>query len=108
MDDYPKLKAADSENKGNTHNPSGVILKTARQEKGLSLESVYEATKIPLDVLRAIEEGYTVHTLSPFYYRGFLKIYAQYLDVDISKVIEDYKSEQLPKHTRVEVEENPV
>src|ERR1044071_4513066 len=88
---------------------SGVsLLKEKRQASGLSLETVHEATKIPLDVLRAIEEGYTVRNLSAFYYKGFLKIYATYLNVDISKVIEDYKSERLPKYIPKAVEENPL
>lgn len=73
----------------------GQILKQVREGKGLSLETVHEATKIPLDVLKAIEEGYTVRTLSPFYYRGFLKMYAQYLGVDVKKVIDDYQPEKL-------------
>lgn len=65
----------------------GSILKKMREEKGLTLEMVQEATKIPMDSLRAIEEGYSVRTLSPFYYKGFVKIYCQYLDVDITEVL---------------------
>lgn len=84
-------------------NPRGQLLKQARVTKGISLEVVHESTKIPMDVLRAIEEGYTVRTLSPFYYKGFLKIYAQYLNVDIKQVIEDYKTEQLPQHIPLQI-----
>ena len=76
----------------------GQILKKARESKGISLETVHESTKIPKDVLRAIEEGYTVRNLSSFYIRGFLKLYAQYLDLDIKQVIEDYRRETLPEH----------
>lgn len=65
----------------------GELLKSARLKKGLSLELVHEETKIPLDALRAIEEGYTIRTLSNFYYNGFLKIYAKYLGVDVNKVV---------------------
>ncbi len=73
----------------------GTILKRAREEKGLTLEMVQEATKIPLDSLRAIEEGYSVRTLSPFYYKGFVKIYSQYLDVDITEVLgNDFKVQE--------------
>ena len=78
-------------------NEKGQILKKARESKGLGLDVVHEATKIPMDVLRAIEEGYTVRTLSPFYYRGFLKMYAKYLKVDVGTVIENYQPEKLPK-----------
>jgi len=79
---------------------SGSKLKLFREERGYSLQSVHEATKIPMDVLRAIEEGYTVRTLSPFYFKGFLKIYANYLNVDINEIIEDYHQEQLPQHIK--------
>jgi len=76
----------------------GGVLKKVREERGLSLENVHEATKIPLDALRAIEEGYTVKILSEFYIKGFLKIYAAYLNLDVSEIIDNYKKETLPKH----------
>ena len=92
--------------KEETSKSGGSILKEKRQATGLSLETVHESTKIPLDVLRAIEEGYTVRNLSPFYYKGFLKIYAGYLNVDLSEVIENYTSEKLPKYIPKKIEEN--
>ncbi len=88
-----------------TRESPGVILKREREAQGLSLEIVHEATKIPLDALRAIEEGYTVRMLSPFYYKGFLKMYAGYLGISASEVIEDYRSEELPEHIEKNVEE---
>ncbi len=86
------------------HRPKGEILKEAREAQGLSLLSVHEATKIPLDVLKAIEEGYTVRTLSPFYLKGFVKMYAQHLGVDIHQVIDNYHREKLPKKIEEEKE----
>ncbi|MFA5087897.1 MAG: RodZ domain-containing protein [Candidatus Omnitrophota bacterium] len=74
----------------------GEFLKRTRESRGISLTAVHEATKIPMDALRAIEEGYTVRTLSSFYYKGFLKMYAQYLGLDVRQVIDDYKKEELP------------
>lgn len=67
----------------------GVILKEARESRQVTLETVHEATKIPMDALRAIEEGYTVRSLSSFYYKGFIKMYAQYLGVDAREVLEE-------------------
>jgi cytoskeletal protein RodZ len=67
-------------------NETGPFLKTAREKQGLSLEMVHDVTKIPLDALRAIEEGYKVRTLSPFYYKSFVKSYAKYLGVDITAI----------------------
>jgi len=83
----------------------GAILKEARENQGLSLEIVHEAIKIPLDALRAIEEGYTIRMLSPFYYSGFVKMYANYLNIDAAEVIENYKQEELPKIIEQNVEE---
>jgi len=84
---------------------AGVVLKRAREAQSLSLDIVHEATKIPMDALRAIEEGYTIRMLSPFYYKGFLKMYASYLGIDAGEVIEDYKKEELPKHIDKYVDE---
>jgi len=83
--------------------PKGQILKELREGKGLSLELVHEATKIPMDALRAIEEGYTIRTLSHFYIRGFIKIYAKYLSVDPSEVLEDFHEEQLPQYIKQDI-----
>ena len=78
--------------------PKGLILKEAREKKGLSLEVVHEATKIPMDALRAIEQGYAVRNLSPFYLRGFIKIYAHFLNIDPKSILEDFHKEELPKY----------
>lgn len=78
----------------------GLVLKQAREAKGISLETVQDATKIPLDSLKAIEEGYRVRTLTDFYYRAFIKLYAKYLNVDLATVLDDYKPEQLPRPTK--------
>src|ERR1700691_816555 len=81
----------------NSEKPS--ILKTTRVAKGLTLEIVHEATKIPMDALRAIEEGYSVRILSPFYYRGFIKIYAEFLGLDVGEMYKQYGLDQAPKPT---------
>jgi len=65
----------------------GVVLKQERERKAILLEVVHEATKIPLDSLKAIEEGYKVRTLTAFYYKSFVKIYAQYLGLDPHAIV---------------------
>src|SRR5271165_5720806 len=75
------------------------ILKDTREGKGLTLEIVHEATKIPMDVLRAIEEGYSVRILSPFYYRGFIKIYSEFLGLDVGEMYKQYDLDQPHKPT---------
>lgn len=66
------------------------LLKETRQNKGITLEMVHESTKIPLDALKAIEQGYSVHKLQTFYYRGFIKIYTKYLELDETQVLQEY------------------
>lgn len=90
-----------------TNHPShkGAILKEFREAKGIALETVHEETKIPLDVLRAIEDGYTVRNISPFYLKGFMKMYAQYLNVDAGDIVDDYQKERLPPTIKQEVKE---
>jgi cytoskeletal protein RodZ len=70
------------------------LLKDAREAKGLTLDIVHEATKIPMDALKAIEQGYSVKMLTPFYYRGFVKIYAEFLGVDPTEAIKAYNAEK--------------
>jgi len=69
----------------------GAILKKARESQGISLESVHEATKIPMDALRAIEENYKIKILTEFYYNSFLKIYAKYLGLDVAQFLDQNK-----------------
>jgi len=73
-----------------SNNAKPSALKSTREAKGLTLEIVHEATKIPMDALRAIEEGYSVRILSPFYYRGFIKIYAEFLGLNIQEMYKQY------------------
>ena len=77
-----------------THNS---LLKQTREAKGLTLDIVHEATKIPMDALKAIEEGYSVRILTPFYYRGFLKIYAEFLGLDPADVLSHYEVQKPTK-----------
>lgn len=74
----------------------GTLLKSTRESRGISLHVVHEATKIPMDVLRAIEEGYTVRTLTPFYLRGFVKMYAEYLKINVQDIRTEERKQERP------------
>lgn len=67
----------------------GLLLKESREAKGLSIETVHEMTKIPLDVLHAIEEGYTVRMVSAYYFKGFIKMYAKFLGLEPQLVLDE-------------------
>ncbi|MFC1645735.1 helix-turn-helix domain-containing protein [Candidatus Omnitrophota bacterium] len=60
--------------------PISVVLKEARQNKGISLEDAHKATKIHYNILRAMEEGTTLG-LSHVYVKSYIKIYAKYLEI---------------------------
>ena len=71
----------------------GARLKDLRLEKNLTLDEVHKKTKIPINILEAIEEDRIVG-IDPVYVRGFLKIYCTLLGVDYREYTSaSYKSE---------------
>ncbi len=100
MGEAPQPKKGNKVDKAAVEREStGAFLKQARQDKGITLEKVHEATKIPMDALKAIEEGYTIRILSPFYYRGFVKMYAQFLELDPGQLPGENKSRDKKEST---------
>lgn len=65
---------------------AGARLKKIRQERGLSLEDIQKKTKVHLNVLRAIE-GDSLSNLSPIYLKGFIKIYCNFLGLDLKEYL---------------------
>jgi cytoskeleton protein RodZ len=68
----------------------GELFKTARQEAGLSLQDVYERTKISLYVLEALEGGDVAGLPHPVYTKGFIRNYADLLGLDQDRVAREY------------------
>ena len=86
----------------------GDKLRTARNEKGLSIDQVSRDTNITIRYLEALEnENYGIFPGEP-YIIGFLKNYSSYLELDVQKIISLYRAlriqeqpvpvEQLIKH----------
>ena len=73
----------------------GARIKKLRLEKGLTLEDVHKKTNLHLSVLKAIEEDSLIN-LSPVYVRGFLKIYCNFLEVDLAQIMPDYTETKQP------------
>jgi transcriptional regulator with XRE-family HTH domain len=70
----------------------GEKLRTARSEKGLSIEEASRETNITVRYIEALEtENYGVFPGEP-YVIGFLKNYCNYLDLDVQKIISLYKA----------------
>ena len=65
-------------------------LRAAREEKGLSIAQVAEATRIPQAYLEAAEAGAFAQFTSPLHVRGFLRNYAIFLGLDPEEILEEY------------------
>ena len=65
----------------------GQQLKTARIDRNLSLQDVFENTHIRIKYLEALEEDDFSVMPSPVQGRGFLRLYAQYLGLDAKAML---------------------
>ena len=70
----------------------GEKLKTARNEKGLSIDQISRETNISIRYLEALEsENFSIFPGEP-YLIGFIKNYGTYLELDIQKLISLYRA----------------
>jgi DnaJ-class molecular chaperone len=68
----------------------GKTLKQIREKVGIELKTISAETKISIKILESIEEE-ALEKLPPMVYlKGFLKGYAQSLDLDPQKVVDGY------------------
>ena len=65
----------------------GAAIKRARTQRGLSLAQVSEATRIRAHYLQALENDDISAMPSAAQARGFMKIYTDFLGVDLGKLI---------------------
>jgi len=79
--------------------------KQKREELGLSVEDVVEKTKLHPSVIRDLEAG-NFQNIRPIYLKGFIKIYANFLGVDISQGLEEAPSTE-PAKLRIRVKKEP-
>jgi cytoskeletal protein RodZ len=63
-------------------------IREARIAKKLSLESVSGQIHISVRILEAIEEGKPGNGLSPVFFRGMVRTYCQFLDLDKTEIAE--------------------
>lgn len=68
----------------------GYYFRQRREERGLSLREVENATSIRCVYLDAIEQGKIVSMLSPVYAKGFVRQYANFLGLDGDRFIQEY------------------
>ncbi len=69
----------------------GSLLKEKRESLGLTILDVSNVLKINPTYIEAIEKGEIEKFPAEVYFKGFLKNYAKYLEVDISGIVEEVK-----------------
>ena len=67
----------------------GQKLEEARNRKGISIREASESTKIRGDYLSAFEAGNFDLSIPDVYLRGFVKLYARFLDLDQEATVSD-------------------
>ncbi len=72
----------------------GQRLKAAREAQRLTLEQAFEATRIRVAYLRALEEDDLSVMPSPVQARGYLRNYAEYLGLDLNRLLEEVRTSQ--------------
>lgn len=70
----------------------GDLLRTTREEQGLSIEQVEEITRIRHVFLKALEEERFADLPGDVYARGFLRTYARVLSLDPDELLRRYRS----------------
>lgn len=69
----------------------GKMFKDARESTGLSIEEAGRKSHILANVIKDIETG-VFDSLGKAYLKGFMKKYAEFLDLDADKILMDYES----------------
>ncbi len=75
----------------------GQRLKTAREDQRLTLEKVFEATRIRVQYLQALEDDDLSAMPSPVQARGYLRNYAEFLGFDVTRLLEEQREASTQK-----------
>ena len=78
----------------------GQRLRQARLQKELTFEKAFEDTRIRVAYLEALEDDNLAVLPSPVQARGYLRNYAQYLDLDVDQLLQEMRAEP---HGEVEI-----
>ncbi len=71
----------------------GEQLRKRRQERGLGIEAVVRATRLPRSAIEALEADRFEDIAAAVYVRGFLRLYARHLELPEGRVLELYESQ---------------
>ena len=68
----------------------GEILKNAREQRGLSTSAVAESTHMKVQIIDDLEKEDFSRIAAPIYGRGFVKLYAEYLELDSTPLVNEF------------------
>ena len=89
-------------NNVNTYDHTGAKLCSERRKRGLTLEQVSEATNIREDYLNAIENLAKEDLPSSGYVLGYVRTYANFLNLDAGSIVALYKLDSaIPENLRM-------
>ena len=71
----------------------GTTLRTARERRGLTLAQLAATTKIPIHILRALEENAFEKVPRGIFVRGFLRAYAAEVGLEPHAIVEQFLAE---------------
>ncbi len=83
----------------------GQQLKTARIDRNLSIQDVFENTHIRIKYLEALEADDYDSMPSPVQGRGFLRLYAQYLGLDAKAMLAEIQHQEQAEESFSKIEE---
>ncbi|MGE5484523.1 MAG: helix-turn-helix domain-containing protein [Ignavibacteriales bacterium] len=86
----------------------GGLLRSRRESRRLSLDDVQAATKIRKRYLQALEAGEDTSSPGDVYFRGFLKIYGDFLGLDGQALVRQYKAAKTPPEPPATVSPAPT
>jgi transcriptional regulator with XRE-family HTH domain len=80
----------------------GLELKTAREAKKISLDTISKKTKIPVKYLEALEQDQFDVFPSQIYAKSFIRAYSKVIGLDPSVMTRQFNAEVKPKEVRIE------
>jgi cytoskeletal protein RodZ len=79
----------------------GQVLRTERENRKVSLDSVAKGTRIKPAFLQALEEDAFRALPSEAYVRGFLQCYAKFIHLNPAEVLDQYRSQTEPEKNQM-------
>lgn len=86
----------------------GQKLKQAREAKRLTLEKVFEATRIRVPYLQALEADDLSSMPSPVQARGYLRNYAEYLGLNFDQLLDEMRAQTSSNEMITPLDSTPV